>query len=271
MSSPPNWYPDPERPGELRFWDGQRWTEHRAPSPQPGPGRPTASVERPTGKWYFVITWASCGLLAPAPFFHAAAALRRASLRKVGAAYAGAVLVGFTLVGLAPEDSEGSPTGWLAQLGGVIMLLVLVGATVQQVGLRQEVYGERLPPSPPVPRSGNVTAVELVQQARARRAEARALAQRDPGMARELRIGRPDLPRHYDDGGLVDVNSTSAPAIAEACQIPPATAERLVSMREAIGGYSSVEEAIVYANAMGDAASSLRERGIVLDPLESED
>ncbi len=34
------WYPDPEQPGQQRYWDGQQWTEHRAPlegggSPQP--------------------------------------------------------------------------------------------------------------------------------------------------------------------------------------------------------------------------------------------
>ena len=34
------WYPDPEQPGQQRYWDGLEWTEHRAPleasaSPQP--------------------------------------------------------------------------------------------------------------------------------------------------------------------------------------------------------------------------------------------
>lgn len=28
---PPNWHPDPEVPGQQRYWDGTRWTEHRAP------------------------------------------------------------------------------------------------------------------------------------------------------------------------------------------------------------------------------------------------
>lgn len=25
---PANWYPDPQAPGQLRYWDGQRWTQH---------------------------------------------------------------------------------------------------------------------------------------------------------------------------------------------------------------------------------------------------
>lgn len=28
---PPGWYDDPPNPGVLRYWDGTRWTEHRAP------------------------------------------------------------------------------------------------------------------------------------------------------------------------------------------------------------------------------------------------
>lgn len=28
---PANWYDDPQAPGQLRYWDGSAWTEHRAP------------------------------------------------------------------------------------------------------------------------------------------------------------------------------------------------------------------------------------------------
>lgn len=38
--TPPGWFPDPTT-GELRWWDGQQWTEHRQPVPQqahPAPG-----------------------------------------------------------------------------------------------------------------------------------------------------------------------------------------------------------------------------------------
>ena len=46
-----NWYPDPNAPGTLRYWDGQAWTEHTAPDPAaaaPGaPGAPVAPAAAP--------------------------------------------------------------------------------------------------------------------------------------------------------------------------------------------------------------------------------
>jgi hypothetical protein len=230
---------------------------------QPQQRQAPAAAGPPTGKWYYVITLASCGLLAAVPFFHAAAKLHRPQLRKVGAWYAGAALVGYTMIGFAPVDADGNPTGWLANVAGVGMLIVIVGAILQQIGLREEVYGD---PQPPVAKPRNVMAIEQVEQERSKRREARALAQRDPMMARELRIGRPDLPRGYDDGGLVDLNAATAEAIAAVCQIPIASAERLVATREALGAFTNVDEAIVYADV--SSAGGLRERGIVIAPVD---
>jgi len=33
----PGWYPDPQHPTALRYWDGARWTEHVAPQPPQAP------------------------------------------------------------------------------------------------------------------------------------------------------------------------------------------------------------------------------------------
>lgn len=34
---PAGWHPDPQDPAQLRYWDGNQWTEHRAPARQPSP------------------------------------------------------------------------------------------------------------------------------------------------------------------------------------------------------------------------------------------
>lgn len=34
VGAPPGWYPDPQQPAMLRWWDGRVWTAHRQP-PQP--------------------------------------------------------------------------------------------------------------------------------------------------------------------------------------------------------------------------------------------
>ena len=75
-------------------------------------------------------------------------------------------------------------------------------------------------------------------------------------MAWELRIGRPDLPREFDDGGLVDVNHVPARALAELPGMTPELVERVVRVREECGGFTSVEE----LSALADLPPALTPR-----------
>ena len=68
------------------------------------------------------------------------------------------------------------------------------------------------------------------------------LLERNPWLASELAIGRPDLPRRFDDGGLVDVNHVLASVLASLSAVDIAMAERIVTMREHIGSYDSTAD-----------------------------
>ncbi len=215
------------------------------------------------GVWYYVVTIATAGLLACVPFFHAATVLGRRRLWVTGAAYAAAAAVGGVVLDTAPVDETGAATGWMSNVAGMLMLAVIVAAVLQQRPLRQEVYGPtgryaRESAKRPDP------AVAAVSLARAKRAAARALAERDPLMARELRVGRPDLPRQYDDGGLVDLNDAPAEVIADGCRVPLAMARAVVAARERLGRFTSVDEVLVYADVDAASAECVRDKGIVL-------
>lgn len=213
------------------------------------------------GKWYFVVTIVSGGLLACVPIFHAASALGEKRLRKLGAAYAGAGGLLFVLASLSPTTETGESSGTLSSLVGLVSIVTIVAACIQLTPLRRRVYGADTPAISPPPAHD---AVAAVKRARVQRTAARELASRDPLMARELRIGRPDLPREYDDGGLVDLNAAPAQTIADFCQVPEPVARAITDTRATIGRFSSVEEAMMYANVDYESAAVIKDRAIVI-------
>jgi hypothetical protein len=111
--------------------------------------------------------------------------------------------------------------------------------------------------------TGNAQAVAAANARRDLRRQAREQA-KDVVLARELCIGRPDLPRHYDDGGLVDVNHVSAAALTMLSGVTPEIAEHIVTLREEVGGFSSAEELAATADLHPDLVPEIKEYGIFL-------
>jgi Helix-hairpin-helix motif len=117
---------------------------------------------------------------------------------------------------------------------------------------------------PRVNANANAQAVAAATMRRELRRQARELATGDPVLARELRVGRPDLPRQYDDGGLVDVNHVPPPALTVLSGVTPEIAERIVSIREHVGRYSSAEDLVTTADLHPDLTAEIREYGLFL-------
>ncbi|MGX6602282.1 BTAD domain-containing putative transcriptional regulator [Micromonosporaceae bacterium Da 78-11] len=74
-------------------------------------------------------------------------------------------------------------------------------------------------------------------QARALREQARRYVAFDPANALRIGIGRPNLMRAYDDGGLVDLNHAWAPELTETTGLSPEQAHRITIDRIDRGPY----------------------------------
>jgi hypothetical protein len=132
------------------------------------------------------ILWAlipalSFGFLVPVPFAHGAIRLKQQGLWAVTAAYTVVCAAEFGL----PSEPEG---GWGDTATALAMYTLMIVGTIHAFVLRGRVFARRDP----------ALVAALVD--REEREEAKAIATRDPALARELRIGRPDLPRQFDEG-----------------------------------------------------------------------
>jgi DNA uptake protein ComE-like DNA-binding protein len=128
------------------------------------------------------------------------------------------------------------------------------------------------PPPPPTwhgpgaPQDRNQQALAVVARQTALRSEARRLAATDPMSARQLGVGRRDVPgRTYDDGGLIDINRAPAEVFTQFGGITAQRAAHVVAVREQVGGaFSSVEEMMALAELPPHLLEEINEYSIVI-------
>lgn len=108
-------------------------------------------------------------------------------------------------------------------------------------------------------------AMKAVLEARQRRAEARRIVEQDPLLAVELKIGRPDLGRTFNDGGLVDLNGAPAPVIAQVCGIDLSLAERIVEGRSSLGAFQAVDDVFSVTDLPVNMWNRIRDRAVVIN------
>ncbi|MFF4507612.1 ComEA family DNA-binding protein [Streptomyces sp. NPDC001401] len=82
------------------------------------------------------------------------------------------------------------------------------------------------------------------------------MLERDPALARELRIGRPDLPQQFDDGGLIDINHVPVAILATLPGFSPELAEQVARSRDEHHGFAFVQDLKVYANIPGGLSTN---------------
>ncbi|MDD7939650.1 hypothetical protein PHK61_14595 [Actinomycetospora lutea] len=215
------------------------------------------------GGWWFFVHVLSMGLLLPVPLAHAAVRTRRAPYVALTVASVVLVVGSFALNQAADRTPDGQYHGLASALSSLGLVTGLIGGLVLLILIRPRVFPRPARPTgwdrpPPDP------AIAAVLAARDRRAEARRLAAEDPLLARELRIGRPDLARTYDDGGLVDLNTAPGPVIARTLGIAPVHAERIVGCRAAAGRFAAVDDVFAWADLPYEVWDQVRDRGVVL-------
>ncbi|MER6072742.1 hypothetical protein ABT187_28630 [Streptomyces sp. NPDC001817] len=101
--------------------------------------------------------------------------------------------------------------------------------------------------------------------------QVQAIAEENPEAARELGIGDP-----YKTAGrgfhwrLADVNSLTVGELAAALSVPEETAERIVSVRELLGGsFADVDQVLQYTSLSEEEREAIYERAVVLPPEDS--
>jgi DNA uptake protein ComE-like DNA-binding protein len=228
------------------------------PPPTPAPQPPRVALAQSGPEAHRPLHWAwtlvpvlSLGFLSFVPFFYMGARAKYRRWHVLGAAYLAAAVGEGVLAALTPHGSGGAGNGLL----GALVILLMGGAAGNVIALRKS-FGQRL---------SAVNAPELVaaEQRAIVKSQARSIARSDPVRARELGIGRPDLPNAFD-GGLIDINHAPATVIASRLGVDEATAAQIVEVRSLGSGFSSVEDLDLAFNLRPAVIAEIRNTAVFL-------
>jgi DNA uptake protein ComE-like DNA-binding protein len=195
-------------------------------------------MSRPLSVLWALVPLLTFGWGAGFSFGYAALRLRDGVLGAWAWVYFVFGVTSFILVVSSKSDND-----WEGTVGALLAIILIAIGTGHAFVVRR-----RLSESASVPqyRVGSVSQQELaLAEARTeleRRREARQILRNDSEMAWQLRIGRPDLSRRYQDGGLVDANHASANALAALPGISPRLASEIVTTRDSVGGFQDLND-----------------------------
>jgi DNA uptake protein ComE-like DNA-binding protein len=219
------------------------------PQPIPSDGSVSASnrVLVHPNRWLLLVAL-GLGFTTWAAFLYIGIRARRRSWLAWAAVY-GSLLMLWLVIDNSINNS--TATG----IGAVAALIPWIGGTAHAAAIKGNA-ARRIRPS-------DGTRLEAARQRIERRAEGQRLAARDPRLAREVGVGRPDLPG-AEDFGLVDVNHVSQEALCRLPGITPEMARRIAETRESIGLFKSAEDLGISVDLSPSLVDDIREYAVFL-------
>jgi DNA uptake protein ComE-like DNA-binding protein len=207
---------------------------------------------------WIVLTAAGAGFSTWAVFLYLGIRARRRLWLAWSAVYAAMMVVALVLDGPAnPGDTAESVAAimliaaWLGGIGHVAAIRRDAARRIGRVAEGDPLLGGRDP------------AIAAARQRIERRAEGRRLAVKNPVLARELGVGRPDVPG-ADDYHLVDVNHAASSALCQLPGITPEIAARIEETRQRAGYFSSAEDLCVTMDLPPGLTDDIREHAVFL-------
>lgn len=206
------------------------------------------NVPSQRSRWPF-ISLIPIGLGAWAPIY-AGVKARRPVWILFGALWSAIVIAGFVANAVSKSGSSGNN-----DFAGFVLILGWVGAVATSFAIRSA-YERQMS-------SELERATEAAEQRLADRQRALEMARRNPQLAHEIGIGRPDRPGAAD-AGLVDVNNAGVTALLKLPRVDGDLATQIVETRERVGGFSSLEDCGVTLDLDGGIVEGLRGKVVFL-------
>jgi helix-hairpin-helix protein len=140
-------------------------------------------------------------------------------------------------------------------IGAAAALIAWIGGGIHAAAIRGNAARRIRPSAGP--------RLEAARRRIERRAEGKRLAAKDPRLAKEVGVGRPDLPG-AEDYGLVDVNHASQEALCRLPEITPEMAGRIAETRESARLFESVEDLGISLDLSPSLVDDIREYAVFL-------
>lgn len=190
---------------------------------------------------FAITTWAA--------FLYIGIRARRAQWVAFGALYA-AMFAAFIVL-----DSPTHPGSTAEGVATALGLVAWIGGGIHALAVSNDAVRRIQHPRDPL--------LEAAKDRIKRRADGRHLLATQPALAREIGLGRPDVPG-ADDYGLVDVNHAAAPALERLPGVTGTLAKQIVDQRAQCGGFSSVEDLGMLLNLPPAQVDQMRDTAIFI-------